>query len=240
MTDDNVERFIESILADEAPKAFSATPEDAGVLRAAIELRAVQGEYAWPERQFVESLHQRLAGPAQGGIDLLPFPAAAWRRDDAEVMVDLATPRPPAGKKAPRRFEAVRKAAAAALVVAATFSATNLASGHRAASATSHAAIANAVRSANLLSSDGQRLGRSYAYNSDPSWVFMQVQHSHLSGSYTCILRLANGTQVTAGALAVYDGGGEWAHTVNVDASQLRQAMLETTGGQVVATATFS
>lgn len=240
MTDDNVERFIESILADQPPEAFSATPEDAGVLRTAIELRAVQGEYAWPERQFVESLHRRLAGPAQGGVDLLPFPAAAWRRDDAEVMVALATPRQAARKQTPRRFDAVKKAAAAVLLVAATFTATNLAGGHRPAPAASHAAVPDAVRTANLLSSDGRRLGRSYAYNSDPSWVFMQVQHSRLGGTYTCILRLANGTLVTAGALAVYDGSGEWAHTVNVDASQLRQAMLETVGGQVVATATFS
>jgi hypothetical protein len=238
MTDDHVEGFIESILLDQPPKAFSIAPEDADVLQVAIQLRAVQGQYAWPEREFVERLHRRLSGSGQGGTGLLPFPVTVWRRDDAEVLAALGRPRRSSKRKTPRRLDALVKAAAAAFLVAATFTATSVAGGHGPTPAPQH--VADSVRSGNLLAADGRRLGQSYVYNASPSWVFMDVEHSGLAGTYTCDLHLANGERVTAGFLLVYRGSGEWAHTVNVDVSQIREAVLETPAGQVVATAAFS
>lgn len=244
MTDNNVEDFIESLLADCAPKAFASVAEDAEVLRVAIEMRSVQGAVA-PDRQFVENLHKSLAGASQAGAKLLPFPAGVWQQDDADVTAaEAAAASAPSSRRqkrnAPRRFGAAGKAAAAAVLVAATFAATNFLGGHSVAPAGTHVASVDVVRSAELVSVSGRDLGQTYVYSSNPSWVFMNVQRSALAGTYMCHLRLTDGHDVAAGTLVVSHGSGEWAHTVDVDVSQLRTAALETPTGQVVATATFS
>ena len=87
---------------------------------------------------------------------------------------------------------------------------------------------------------DGRPLGRAYAYNGNPSWVFMDVRDSGLTGGYVCQLHLTNGTTTPAGMVTVYNGTGDWAHTVQVDAGQVRQATLVTPSGDTVANATFS
>jgi hypothetical protein len=96
------------------------------------------------------------------------------------------------------------------------------------------------VRSAALLASDGRPLGRAYAYSGNPSWVFMDVRHSGLTGGYVCELHLTNGTTTPAGMVTVYNGTGDWAHTVPVEAGQVRQATLVTPAGIPVASATFT
>jgi len=95
-------------------------------------------------------------------------------------------------------------------------------------------------RSGNLLSAAGRPLGRAYAYSGNPSWVFMDVHASDLNGMYTCELHLADGTTVPAGLVMVYDGTGDFAHTVTVPASAVQQATLTTPTGATAATATFS
>ena len=91
-----------------------------------------------------------------------------------------------------------------------------------------------------MLTADGRPLGRTYAYGGNPSWVFMDVTASGLSGIYTCELHLADGATVPAGVVVVYHGTGDWAHTVKVQASQIRGATLVASTGATVATATFS
>jgi hypothetical protein len=239
MTDHNVETFIESMLADRAPKAFTAATEDVQVLGIAVEIRALQGGAA-PDPQFVETLHRSLAGTTQAGATLLPFPAGVWRRDDTEATTaSVASSRHPR-RNAPRRLRAAGKAAAAAVLIAGTFSAANLLSSHGPAARTTHVASVYAVHSAELISLNGRHLGQTSVYSANPSWVFVDVQHSGLAGIYMCRLHLVDGTDVTAGTLNVDHGSGEWAHTVDVDVSQLRTAALETPAGEVVATATFS
>jgi hypothetical protein len=233
-----VDDFIESMLADRAPKAFTAVAEDAEVLRVAIEMCTLRGALA-PERQFVENLHKCLAGTTPSGATLMPFPAGVWQQDHAEVTAASAPSRH-SRRKAPRRFAAAGKAAAAAVLVAATFTATTFVGGKGPAAAKPQVTSVDAVRSAALVSANGRHLGEAYVYTGNPAWVFMDVQQSGLAGTYTCQLRLAGGTDVKAGILAVGHGSGEWAHTVDVDVSRLRTAALETPAGQVVATATFS
>jgi hypothetical protein len=132
------------------------------------------------------------------------------------------------------------KAAAALLLVAGTATATSLAVGRAPAPVASHAVGAASVRSAQLVSANGRPLGRAYAYSGNPSWVFMDVRASGLAGDYSCELHLANGRTVTAGLVSVYNGTGDWAHTVRVQMDQLRRAALVTPAGVTVATATFS
>jgi hypothetical protein len=91
-----------------------------------------------------------------------------------------------------------------------------------------------------LLTAAGRSLGYAYAYNGEPSWVFMDVDAGNLAGAYSCELHLADGTIVPMGAVVLHNGKGAWAHIVAAQVSQLRQATLVSPTGSTVATATFS
>jgi hypothetical protein len=240
MTDNAVEAFVDAILADRPPRPVAASPDDTDLLRVAIELRAGQAEFACPDPQFVEELHRRLAATAHTGADLLPLPSSTRRGSERDLVTALGDPRRRASRMIPRRLGVIGKAAAAAALVAGTFGATNLVGGHSAAPVAQRATSAQTVRSADLVSVDGRSLGRSYAYTGNPSWVFIDVQNPALNGAYACELHLVDGTTVPAGLVVVYDGTGDWAHTVKVQVNQLRQATLVTPTGVTVASATFS
>lgn len=240
MTDRGVEAFVEAILTGRPPKHFRAAPDDTEVLRAALELRAGRSEFAGPEPQFVEDLHRQLAATGPGGAQILPLRARGRRRREPERV----TPWPDAGSRPSRtvrpRFAALGKAAAAVALVAGTFTATNLIGPHSPAPTAQRPPNAATVRSGALLTAAGRPLGRAYAYNGNPSWMFMDVHTSDLNGTYTCELHLADGTTVPAGVVMVYHGAGDWAHTVTVQASEVQRATLVTSTGVTVATATFS
>jgi hypothetical protein len=53
-------------------------------------------------------------------------------------------------------------------------------------------------------------------------------------------LQLADGTIVTAGNVVMRDGTGEWARSVRAQGDQMRRAVLVTSTGVTVVTATFS
>jgi hypothetical protein len=235
VTDHDLEAFVEAILDDRPPAEFPADDDSTDVLRAAIELRSSRSEFAGPDPQFVEDLHRQLAADAHQGA-LLPLPLS----DRGKYQT--ATPRR-ASPSRPRRLVqrpmgAVGKVAAAALLVASTFGAAHLVGGP--APVARPAAGVSTVRSGVLLSADGHPLGRAYAYSGSPTWIFMDVKGSRLSGLYTCELHLGDGSTVPAGVVTVYNGAGDWAHTVSVAGSQLRTATLVTTTGVSVASATFS
>jgi hypothetical protein len=236
MTDHSVEAFVEAILTDRAPRQFSAAPEEADVLRVALELRASQAECTGPDPQFVEELHRRLAATSLDGGVLLPRPDTGSGRTERQRRPARRRPR----QMVRPRFAALGKAAAALALVAGTFTAANLAGGTSPAPVAQQAPTAGTVRSGALLSADGRPLGRTYAYGGNPSWVFMDVHASGLSGMYTCELHLADGATVPAGVVVVYHGTGDWAHTVKVQASQIRRATLVTSTGVTVANATFA
>jgi hypothetical protein len=240
MTDNAVEAFVEAILADRPPKHFRAAPDDTEVLRVALELRAGRSRFAGPDPDFVEQLHRQLAASDANRAQILPCRAQRRRRRQPEPV----TVWPDAGWRPSRtvrpRFAALGKAAAAVALVAGTYTATNLVGAHSPAPVAQPAVTATAVRSGDLLTAAGRRLGQAYAYNANPSWVFMDVHASDLNGTYTCELHLEDGTTVTAGVVMVYHGTGDWAHTVTIPASQVQRATLVASTGVTVATATFS
>jgi hypothetical protein len=240
MTDAKVEAFVEAILTDRSPKAFRAAPDDIDVLNAAVQLRASQAEFAGPDPQFVEDLHRQLAATASGGGALLPLPTTGSRRTERQRRAPWLDYRSRPRQMVRPRFAALGKAAAAVALVAGTFTATNLLSGTSPAPVAQQAPSATTVRSGTLLTADGRPLGHSYAYGGNPAWVFIDVDATGLNGMYTCELHLADGTTVPAGLVAVYQGTGDWAHTVKVQAGQIRQATLVTSTGLTVASATFS
>jgi hypothetical protein len=240
MTNNRVDAFVEAILTDRAPKQFPAADDDTDVLRVAVELRASRSEFAGPDPQFVEELHRRLAESAHNGRRLLPLPTAGRRSSSRERATAPRNFRSRSSRAVRPRLGAVGKAAAAVVLVASTFAATNLMGGHSPVPVAQSAPTAATVHSGALLTSDGRPMGRMYAYNGNPSWVFIDVRGNALNGVYTCMLQLADGTTVPAGLVTVYNGIGDWAHTVKVHASQLRRATLVSPTGVTVASATFA
>lgn len=239
MSDNSVERFVEAILDGRPPRRFNVSPDDIDVLQVALALRASQTEFAQPDEHFVEELHRQLAATVNG-VELQPIPSDMRHPTGPDRVKLRRDPRQAHSLLQARRLGLIAKAAAAVALIAGTFTATNLVGGRSPAPVAQHAASSATVRSGILLSVEGRPLGQTYTYRGSPSWIFMDVQGPFPSGVYTCELHLSNGTTVPAGVVAVYNGTGDWAHTVNIEVSQLREATLVNASGITVATASFS
>lgn len=234
MSRNGVEAFVDATLTDRRPKPFRAEPDDTELIRAAIELRLSQSGPPRPDPRFVEDLRHQLAAGTHKGAPSLPPRAVAWRGGERAGLA-------PASRWRPRRFvSAMSKAAAVVVLMAGTFTATSAINHRSAAPLAQRAPGATTVRSGDLVSATGRNLGYAYAYNGDPSWVFMDVDAANLAGAYTCELHLADGGIVPMGDVVVHNGKGDWAHIVTAQVSQLRQATLVSATGITVATATFS
>jgi nitrite reductase/ring-hydroxylating ferredoxin subunit len=57
-----VRHYVEDLLRSRRPKGFAATPEDAGLARTAITLRAARPGSGGPTEEFIAGLRVRLAG----------------------------------------------------------------------------------------------------------------------------------------------------------------------------------
>ncbi len=239
MTNHRVEAFVDAILADRPPKRFSATPDDADLLRLAIELHVNRSEKLGPDPQFVRELGRQLAADPEGAriVPLRSGPGAGGR-ERAPLVPGLP---PGRGRPSRRRVSAIGTAAAALVVVAGTFAAAHLVQPPSPAPVALPGPTAAATeRSGTLLTSEGLPVGHAYAYSGDPSWVMMDVVAPGFTGVYHCELQLADGAMVTAGSVAVHNGTGEWSRFVSAQGDQLRQAVLVTSTGVTVATATLS
>jgi hypothetical protein len=238
VTDKEVTAYVEGMLTERPAKPFQASVEEAEILRAVIALRAGHASGVSADPWFVENLHRELAAIGTdhsrpiGRSDHPPVKLEYFGRPDATRSGRPRTGRP--------WWAPIGKAAAAAVVVAASVTAAFTLGQRSPAPVAQPPPNAASVWSAALLASDGRPLGRAYAYNGNPAWVFMDVRDSGLTGSYVCELHLTNGTTAPAGLVTVYNGTGDWAHTVRVEAGQVRQATLVTPSGVAVASATFS
>ena len=240
MTNQGVEAFVDAVLADRPPKRFSATPDDADLLRLAIELHVSRSEKTRPDPQFVRELNRQLAAAAPGDARILPLRTGAEAGGcERAPMAPGSWPPPDRGSR--RRFGAIGTAAAAVVLVAGTFAAAHLVQPPSPAPVAGQGPTAAATeRSGTLLTSDGHPVGHAYAYSGNPSWVMMDVVAPGFTGVYHCELQLADGAIVSAGNVAVHNGTGEWARFVRAQGDQVRRAVLVTSTGVPVATATFS
>ena len=99
MTNRGVEAFVDAILADQPSKRFSATPDDADLLRLAIELHVSRSGKIGPDPQFVRELGRQLAAAADTGAIVSLRPGAeASERGPAPLMPGL---RPASGPNFP-------------------------------------------------------------------------------------------------------------------------------------------
>ena len=79
MTNHGIETFVEAILADRPPKRFSATPDDADLLRLAIELHVSRLEKIGPTpsssgNSIANWRSQTPGAPASSPFALVPRP----------------------------------------------------------------------------------------------------------------------------------------------------------------------
>lgn len=80
MTRRRITGFVEALVHNRRPRAFRASPEDAGAMRAAIELRGARAEEATPSPDFVSDLRDRLDRELEGAPTPLPTPRVTRRR----------------------------------------------------------------------------------------------------------------------------------------------------------------
>jgi hypothetical protein len=207
--------FIDALVAGRRPRGFQASPDDAAVLRTAIELRAAHPDAAAPDAQFVSRLHQELAD-----------------RTSAQV-VPMARPRP-------RRRTALVSVAAGLALVGATVAATETIDHPASSRAALPLPQARELRTGTFEDAASQNLGQIVVYGGSRSWVFMVVKGSSYDGPVTCRLHATDGSTVMTGAFYLRNGTGELAKSIRVDVGQLGGAQLVTSTGATLASATFS
>lgn len=96
------------------------------------------------------------------------------------------------------------------------------------------------VRTAAFVTRGSESLtGEVYARSSHPSWVFMTVTDGSSSGTYTCMLVLADGRRLPIGSFPVRSGSGSWGRSVDVAVGDIRTVVLLDASGDPAATATL-
>jgi len=194
---------------------FELDPEDVGVLRTAIDIRASRPGDAHPDTEFVSGLYKNLK-------DQLDYSVVAITRPSHRRRAGLAA------------------AAASLLLVGGAVAATETLSHGQAAPAALRAPQITAVRTGTFESFQGQVTGQIVAYGGNPSWVFMNIDGSGYSGPISCTLLVQGGSAVPTGAFTLHAGRGKWSKTIHIDADRLRRANLVTPSGVIVASATFA
>jgi hypothetical protein len=213
--------FIDALAAGRRPGRFRATPDEAAVVRAAIELRAARPGEAVPDDQFVSRLFQELADQHQAPV--------------TPIVTPIARP----GRSPRGRLALVGVAAALALVggTVATTEAVDHPASTRAALAVPQR---QQLRTGTFEDASSRVLGQIVVYGGNPSWVFMDVKGSSYDGAVTCHLQACNGATVMMGRFDILGGTGELDKAIRVDVTQLRGAELVTSTGATLASATFS
>ena len=208
--------FLDALATGRRPRGFRATPDDAAVLRTAIELTAARPDEAAPDPEFVSRLQRELADQA-GTAQVVP----------------MVRPRP-------RGRIALVSVAAGLALVGATVAATESIDRPASTRAALPLPQGQELRTGTFEDAASQNVGQIVVYDGNPSWVFMVVKGSSYDGPVTCRLHATDGSTVATGAFYVRDGTGQLAKTIGVDVGQLGGAQLVTPTGATLASATFS
>jgi hypothetical protein len=210
--------FLDALVAGRRPRGFRASPDDAAVLRTAIELQAARADEATPDPQFVSRLYEELADQA-GAAPVVPMVRPAPR---------------------PRGRIALVSVAAGLALVGATVAATETIDRPASTRAALPLPQGQELRTGTFEDAASQNLGQIVVYGGNPSWVYMVVKGSSYEGPVTCRLHATNGSTVMTGVFYVHDGTGQLAKTIRVDVGQLGGAQLVTPTGATLASATLS
>jgi hypothetical protein len=208
--------FLDALAMGRRPRGFRATPDDATVLRTAIELTTARPDEAAPDPQFVSRLQRELADQA-GTAQVVPMVRPRSRGRVALVSV-----------------------AAGLALVGATVAATESIDRPASTRAALPLPQGQELRTATLEDATSQNVGQIVVYDGNPSWVFMDVKGSSYDGPVTCRLHAPDGSTLATGAFYLRDGTGQWSKTIGADVGQLGGAQLVTSTGATLASATFS
>ena len=209
MSSRRAQKFVDALIAGRRPARFDASESEAETIHTAITLQGARADLAEPAEEFISGLFDELqAAPAERGDR------------DTHLARIVRWPAFPAAL-----------AAAAAVLVAATFGVTEAVNHHGPASTTRTAVLTDALHRPD---------GAIHLYKGSPSWVFMTVAYPGYTGTVMCELEAPDGHVLVTGSFDVAGGHGEWARTLPVNPSQVRGARIVTTGGVIVASATFA
>lgn len=150
---------------------------------------------------------------------------------EARVMARVSRPR--------RRFS-WRTALVAAVIAAVASVATGVTvyagGNHDRQLATQYAKLVKALggktlRAAELRALDGSIVGKVYAYDGKPSWLFLVLQDREGSGQYEVQLEPVSGDAITLAGLTIKSGRASWATTASVQIDDLESvSILDSTG----------
>jgi len=96
------------------------------------------------------------------------------------------------------------------------------------------------LRMGTFESKDGHAIGEIVAYRGDPSWVLMSIRAPDVSGIIRCQIEMDNSQMEVAGSFVVENGVGDWARPIPVDIDRIRGAILVTSQGSALATASLT
>ncbi len=85
------------------------------------------------------------------------------------------------------------------------------------------------------LQAAGHGVGLVYAYTGTPSWMFVTVNAPTAPALVRCILVTKSGKRDFVGTFALVAGKGDWGTPLPVSLSSVREILLTTTSGTVVA-----
>jgi len=140
----------------------------------------------------------------------------------------------------PRRRLSWKMALVAALLAGVASAGTGMAvyagGGHDRQLAAQYAKLVNALggktlRAAELRALDGTVVGKVYAYDGKPSWLFLVLQDREGSGQYEVQLEPVSGDAITLAGLTIKSGRASWATTASVQIDDLESlSILDSTG----------
>jgi hypothetical protein len=210
--------FIDALVSGRRPAKFAASPNDAEALRIAITLRAARpDDDAGPDEQFISNLYRELAGQ---------------QASRAAADVRLFKPR--------RAYVALGAVAAGLVLVAGTATVTDAINKPAVTASAVPVPGGQVMSTATFETVDHRVLGQIVAYNSHPSWVFMDVDVANYQGRIFCMLQAHNGSTLAMGAFDLHGGVGEFSKALHVDIGGLKGAELVSPTGSIVGSATFA
>jgi hypothetical protein len=86
-----------------------------------------------------------------------------------------------------------------------------------------------------LWSDDGERSGVVFAYEGDPSWLFMVVDEEYASGEYTCYAELGDGRSFALGTFSLEGDRRTWGAAIDARVHDLDRIRLQGPDGNLVA-----
>ena len=86
-----------------------------------------------------------------------------------------------------------------------------------------------------VLEADGHDVGTVYAYAGRPAWMFVTVDAKGAPSSVRCTVITTSGARRFVGTFALAHGRGSWGADLPVSANAVRNVVLSSTGGTVIA-----